>query len=326
MPSVTPDVTAALRRGRAVVLHGDHGELAGDYHLLLSAEKASPHDVAFLVRHTSGFVRAVLTETDADRLDLPPMYSAEHGTRGTRYAVTVDASDNVTTGISATDRCTTLRTLADPATVPGQLRRPGHVVPVRADDLGLIGRPGYAEAVVDLMRIAGLRPAGALSELVGEQGTPMSADEVAEFRRIHRTPVVSVADVLEHRLRTEPFVERVNESHLTIAGRSLRLVSFRGRLGGETHLALCFGTVDADQFPALYVVQPTPDGQTAQPDLPIGIAADGPTVVLHLGSANECAAALDPGTFRTALVHQILADLGVRGVRPSARAGTLVAT
>lgn len=318
------DAVTALRQGRAVVLHGDRGELAGDYHLLLSAELASPHDVAFMVRHTSGFVRAILTQTDADRLELPAMYSLDRPPNSTSYAVTVDAGDNITTGISATDRCTTLRTLADQDTVASQLRRPGHVVPVRANDLGLIRRPGYAEAVVDLMRIAGLRPAGALSELVSDQGTPMSAEQADEFGRAHRLPVVSVAAILEHILRTESFVERVDESHLAVAGDSPRVVAFRDRLDGQVSLALCVGRLDTADVPALRVVHPAPDGQ--QPTG--GTIGHGPAIVVYLGSANgsanACAATLSPGTIESATVEQILVDLGVRHVHPVA--GTRIDT
>jgi 3,4-dihydroxy 2-butanone 4-phosphate synthase / GTP cyclohydrolase II len=296
-------VAVALRQGRPVVLHGDRGELAGDHHLLLAAELATPHEVAFMVRHTSGFLRAVLTQADADRLELPLMYSAPHRTP---YAVAVDASDNVTTGISATDRATTLRTLADPATDAGRLRRPGHVIPVRASDLGLIGRPGYAEAVVDLMRMARLRPTGALSELVGEDGTPMTAAQRDEFCRTHQLPVVSVASVLEHRLSHETFVKRTNESHLDVTGTALRVVSFRSELGGHTHLALCVGRIDAGTAPPVHVVR-----TGGNPRIRTTAA-----IVLYLdpaeGSAGPYAATLAPGALESILVDQILTDLGVR--------------
>jgi 3,4-dihydroxy 2-butanone 4-phosphate synthase/GTP cyclohydrolase II len=316
------DAVTALRQGRAVVLHGDRGELAGDHHLLLAAELASPHDVAFMVRHTSGFIRAILTQTDADRLELPAMYSLDRPPNSTSYAVTVDAGDNITTGISATDRCTTLRTLADPATVASQLRRPGHVVPVRAHDLGLIRRPGYAEAVVDLMRIAGLRPAGALSELVSDQGTPMSAAQADEFGRAHRLPVVSVSAILEHLVRTRSFLERVDEAHLAVGGDSPRVVAFRDRLDGQVSLALCAGRLDTADVPTLRVVHP--DGQSAvHPD-----TGHGPAIVVYLGSANGSATAgaatLSPGTIESATVEEILVDLGVHHVHPVA--GTRIDT
>jgi 3,4-dihydroxy 2-butanone 4-phosphate synthase/GTP cyclohydrolase II len=310
---------AALRAGGPVVLHGDRGELAGDHHLLLAAELATPHEVAFMVRHTSGFLRAILTQADADRLGLPLMYSSTHRTS---YAVAVDASDNVTTGISATDRATTLRTLADPDTVAAQLRRPGHVIPVRANDQGLIGRPGYAEAVVDLMRIAGLRPAGALSELVGEDGTPVTVGQRDEFCRTYEMPVVSVAAVLEHRLDRESFVERTHESNLVVAGTPLRLVGFRSRLGGHTHLAVCVGRPDPDEALPLHIVR---SGSPA-----IDAAGPDSAVVVYLnpaeGSESDCAATLHAGTLESMLVEQILVDLGVRQVRQTTEIGTLLAT
>jgi 3,4-dihydroxy 2-butanone 4-phosphate synthase / GTP cyclohydrolase II len=166
--------------GRPVVVVDDENrENEGD--LMFAAEKATPELMAFMVRHTSGFVCAPLTEEDADRLDLPPMYVTNQDRRGTAYTVTVDAREGITTGISAAERAHTVRLLADPATGPADLARPGHVVPLRAKAGGVLRRPGHTEAAIDLARLAGLHPAGVLCELVNDDGTMMRLPDLTRF-------------------------------------------------------------------------------------------------------------------------------------------------
>src|SRR5690606_16309204 len=145
----------------------------------------------FMVRHTSGFICVALPERDADRLELPPMYPVNQDRRGTAYAVTVDAREGVSTGISAADRAHTIRLLADPATTPADLSRPGHVVPLRAKPGGVLRRPGHTEAAVDLARLAGLRPAGALCELVNDDGTMMRLPDLRRFAERHGLTLVT---------------------------------------------------------------------------------------------------------------------------------------
>src|SRR5881409_2140285 len=160
---------AEIAAGRPVVVVDDADrENEGD--LIFAAEKATPELMAFMVRHTSGFVCAPLTEADADRLELPPMYHTNQDRRGTAYTVTVDAREGVSTGISAADRAHTVGLLADPATSAADLARPGHVVPLRAKAGGVLRRSGHTEAAVDLAVLAGLRPAGVLCELVNDDG------------------------------------------------------------------------------------------------------------------------------------------------------------
>lgn len=148
---------ADMAAGRPVVVVDDADrENEGD--LIFAAERATPELLAFMVRYTSGYICAPLTEEDCDRLELPPMYHTNQDRRGTAYTVTVDAREGVSTGISAADRAHTIRLLADPATSPIDLARPGHVVPLRAKAGGVLRRPGHTEAAVDLARLAGLRP------------------------------------------------------------------------------------------------------------------------------------------------------------------------
>ena len=147
------DAIAAIKDGRPVVVMDDEDrENEGD--LIFASELATPDLVAFMVRYTSGYICVALTEADADRLDLPPMYRVNQDRRGTAYTVTVDAKNGVGTGISASDRATTMRLLADADSVAEDFTRPGHVVPLRAKDGGVLRRPGHTEAAVDLARMA----------------------------------------------------------------------------------------------------------------------------------------------------------------------------
>src|SRR6476661_10364844 len=156
---------AAIKDGRPVVVIDDEDrENEGD--LIFAAELATPELVAFMVRYTSGYICVPLTEDEADRLDLPPMFRTNQDRRGTAYAVTVDAREGVTTGISASDRAHTIRLLAGADTTAADLSRPGHILPLRAKDGGVLRRPGHTEAAVDLAVLAGLRPSGTLCEIV----------------------------------------------------------------------------------------------------------------------------------------------------------------
>src|SRR5882757_7959647 len=155
---------ADIAAGKAVVVVDDEDrENEGD--LIFAAERATPELVSFMVRYTSGYICVALTEDDCDRLDLPPMYHSNGDAFRTAFTVTVDAKAGVTTGISATDRAYTIRLLADVGAVARDFVRPGHVLPLRAKEGGVLRRPGHTEAATDLARLAGLHPAGALCEI-----------------------------------------------------------------------------------------------------------------------------------------------------------------
>jgi 3,4-dihydroxy 2-butanone 4-phosphate synthase/GTP cyclohydrolase II len=191
---------AAIAAGRPVVVVDDENrENEGD--LIFAAEHATPELMGFTIRHTSGFVCAPLPAAECDRLGLPPMAASNQDPRGTAYTVTVDARTGVTTGISAADRARTVRLLADPATAPGDLTRPGHVVPLRARDGGVLERPGHTEAAIDLCRLAGLRPAGVLCELVKDDGSMMRLPELTAFAREHGLVLVRIDELIAHRRR-----------------------------------------------------------------------------------------------------------------------------
>src|SRR4051794_39867287 len=199
---------AAIAAGRPVIVVDDEDrENEGD--LIFAAEHATPELVAFMVRYTSGYICVPLTEQEADRLDLPPMFHTNQDRRGTAYAVTVDAREGISTGISAADRAHTIRLLGSAETQPTDLSRPGHVVPLRAKAGGVLRRPGHTEAAIDLSVLAGLRPAGVLCEMINDDGTMMRMPDLEKFAAEHDLALISIADLIAYRRRHETLVERV---------------------------------------------------------------------------------------------------------------------
>ncbi|HVW79707.1 MAG TPA: bifunctional 3,4-dihydroxy-2-butanone-4-phosphate synthase/GTP cyclohydrolase II [Mycobacteriales bacterium] len=235
---------ADIAAGKPVIVVDDADrENEGD--LIFAAEKATPELVAFMVRYTSGYICVPLTEADCDRLDLPPMYHTNQDKRGTAYAVTVDLVEGTTTGISAHDRALTMRALADPDSKPADFTRPGHVVPLRAKDGGVIRRAGHTEAAIDLCRLAGLRPAGVLCEIVSEKDIEGMArlDELEVFAAEHDLALIAIADLIAYRRRTESQVEQVADARIPTNHGEFRAVGFRSLIDGIEHVALVKGDI-----------------------------------------------------------------------------------
>ncbi|GAA3462493.1 bifunctional 3,4-dihydroxy-2-butanone-4-phosphate synthase/GTP cyclohydrolase II [Saccharothrix longispora] len=233
-----------IASGRPVIVVDDEDrENEGD--LIFAAEKATPELLAFMVRYTSGYVCVSLTEADCDRLDLPPMYHTNQDQRGTAYTVTVDAREGVSTGISAADRAHTIRLLADPASTARHFSRPGHVVPLRARDGGVLRRPGHTEAAVDLARLAGLSPAGVLCEIVSQkdEGDMARRDELEVFAADHDLALISIADLIAYRRRVETQVERVAEARIPTVHGTFTAVGFDSKLDGIEHVAFVCGDI-----------------------------------------------------------------------------------
>jgi len=235
---------AAIKDGRPVVVIDDEDrENEGD--LIFAAELATPDLVAFMVRYTSGYICVPVTEADADRLDLPPMFRVNQDRRGTAYTVTVDAREGVTTGISAADRAHTIRLLANPETTSADLARPGHIVPLRAKDGGVLRRPGHTEAAVDLAVLAGLRPAGVLCEIVSEKDPTGMArgEELRVFADEHDLVMVSIADLIAYRKRFDKLVERVAEASVPLVPGNFTAVGYRSSYDNREHVAFVYGDI-----------------------------------------------------------------------------------
>jgi len=191
-----PEVLEALRAGKPVIVADDEArENEGD--AIMAAEFATQEWIAWMVRHTSGFLCAPMPNTVADRLELPLMTERNEDVRGTAYTISVDAADRTSTGISAADRAHTLRVLADPASTPERLIRPGHILPLRAVDGGVRERAGHTEAAVDLMLLAGLSPVGVIGEIVADDGDMMRLPGLIELGARDGLPVTTVAALIE---------------------------------------------------------------------------------------------------------------------------------
>jgi 3,4-dihydroxy 2-butanone 4-phosphate synthase/GTP cyclohydrolase II len=226
----------ALRAGLPVLVADDEDrENEGD--VILAAATATTEWMAWTIRHTSGYICAPMSETRASRLGLPPMVADNQDPRGTAYTVTVDAAEGVTTGISAADRAHTIRALADDDSVPSDFHRPGHVVPLRARQGGVLVRGGHTEAAVDLCRLAGLSPVGAIGELVHDDGSMMRLPAVLELGREHNLPVITIAALIAWRQLNDR-VERLAETRLPTVHGVFRVLGYRDRLTGDEHIAL----------------------------------------------------------------------------------------
>jgi 3,4-dihydroxy 2-butanone 4-phosphate synthase/GTP cyclohydrolase II len=233
-----------LAAGKAVLVIDDEDrENEGD--LIFAAQLATPELVAFMVRYTSGYICVPITEANADRLDLPPMFRVNQDRRGTAYTVTVDAREGISTGISASDRAHTVRLLADPATTSADLSRPGHIVPLRARDGGVLRRPGHTEAAVDLARLAGLAPAGVLCEVVSEKDPSgmARADELRTFADEHGLALISIADLIAYRRRSEKLVERVATARVPLRYGEFTAVGYASSYDNREHVAFVFGEI-----------------------------------------------------------------------------------
>jgi 3,4-dihydroxy 2-butanone 4-phosphate synthase / GTP cyclohydrolase II len=268
-----PTALRALQGGRPVVVADDEArENEGD--VVMAAQFASQEWIAWAVRHSSGYLCAPMPNELADRLELPLMVPESQDWRGTAYTVSVDAADRLSTGISAADRAHTLRVLADPASTPASLIRPGHILPLRAVDGGVRERDGHTEATVDLLKLAGLQPVGVIGELVRDDGEMMRLPELIALGEAEDIPVITIAELIrfmeERRCEADPSAEiempefsRVSfevETTVPTEHGAFRVRAYRDRSTGADHVAW---------------IAPGPDG--AEP-------ADGALVRVH----SEC--------------------------------------
>ena len=235
---------AEIAAGRPVVVVDDEDrENEGD--LIFAAELATPELVAFMVRYTSGYICVPITDSDADRLDLPPMVRTNQDKRGTAYTVTVDAREGVSTGISASDRCHTIKLLADPTTSSADLARPGHIVPLRAKEGGVLRRSGHTEAAVDLATLAGLRPVGVLCEIVSEKDPSgmARAEELRAFADEHGLVMISIADLIAYRRRFEKLVERKASARVPLRYGEFTAHGYSSSYDDREHVAFVYGEI-----------------------------------------------------------------------------------
>jgi 3,4-dihydroxy 2-butanone 4-phosphate synthase/GTP cyclohydrolase II len=234
---------AAIAAGELVVVSDDADrENEGD--LIMAASKATPETVNMMIRYGSGIVCVPMLGHQLDRLQLGPMVARNREVQRTDFAVSVDASAGISTGVSAYDRYVTIKLLADPAATAEQLVQPGHVFPLRAKPGGVLERAGHTEAAVDLALLAGLPPAGVLCELVNEDGTMQRLPQLVEFSRRFGLKMISVEQLIAYRLRRESLIQKVGESDLPTEYGTFRVHVFQSRIDKRTHLALTLGAAD----------------------------------------------------------------------------------
>lgn len=236
------DALRAFEAGELVVVTDDDDrENEGD--LIIAAVHATPEKMAFMVRHTSGIVCAPMTPEDARRLNLNAMVADNDSPHTTAFTVSVDYRHDTTTGISAAERCSTVRALANPNAGAADFVRPGHIFPLVAKEGGILMRSGHTEAAVDLCKLANLPPVGVISELVNDDGTVKRGPEVNAFAEAHGLKQVSVAELIAYRQRSETLVERVGETDVTTKVGKAVAVSFKTPFDPMQHLALVFGDI-----------------------------------------------------------------------------------
>ncbi len=233
-----------IQEGRMIVIVDDEDrENEGD--LMVAAEKISADAINFMATHGRGLICLAMTGQRLDDLHIPLMVSEHANTSpySTAFCVSIEARRGVSTGISAADRAQTILTAIDSRTRPTDLARPGHIFPLRARDGGVLVRAGQTEASVDLARTAGLFPAGVICEIMKEDGTMARVPDLVEFAAIHNVKMITVADLIRYRLRTEHFVKKVGERMLKTAHGAFRMIGFQSILGPETHFALVKGDI-----------------------------------------------------------------------------------
>ena len=246
MPFATiEDAIEEIQRGRMVIIVDDEDrENEGD--LMIAAEKVTPEAINFMATHGRGLICLSMTGQRLDDLNIPLMVSDHSNTSqyGTAFCISIEARRNVSTGISAFDRAKTILTAIDPKTRPNDLARPGHIFPLRARDGGVLVRAGQTEASVDLANVAGLTPSAVICEIMKEDGTMARVPDLVAFAAQHGLKMITVADLIRYRLKTERFVRKVGETVLPTRHGKFRMISFESVIGDERHIALVKGDIE----------------------------------------------------------------------------------
>lgn len=238
-------IEEALRRYRdgemLILVDDENRENEGD--LVFAAQHTTAEAVNFMVKYGRGMVCVPITEDRARELGLSPMCSDNTALHGTHFTVTVDAKNGITTGISAHDRSETIRLMVEKGTRPEDLARPGHIFPLIARNGGVLRRAGHTEATVDMARLAGLEPAAVLCEILNDDGTMARVPQLETFSKQHNLPIVSIADLIEYRKRSERLIDKISEAELPTKFGMFRVVSYRDQIDGAEHVALIKGDV-----------------------------------------------------------------------------------
>jgi 3,4-dihydroxy 2-butanone 4-phosphate synthase/GTP cyclohydrolase II len=238
------DAIKAIRDGRMIIVVDDEDrENEGD--LTIAAEKITPAAINFMAKHGRGLICMPMTSERLSELDIPQMVEKNTARFGTAFCVPIEAIGVTSTGISASDRAATVLAAIDPRTRPSDLARPGHMFPLKARTGGVLVRAGQTEAAVDLARIAGLYPAGVICEILNDDGSMARVPELATFAKRHKLLMITVADLIQYRMRTEALVQRVASAELPTEHGDFRVIAFESAIDRETHVALVKGDLGA---------------------------------------------------------------------------------
>ena len=329
-------VAEALRAFEAgeivVVTDDDDRENEGD--LIVAAVHCTAEKMAFIIRHTSGIVCAPMTLSEARRLNLGPMVAENDAPHATAFTVSVDYRHDTTTGISAEERTSTCRALANPNAGAGDFVRPGHIFPLVAKEGGVLTRSGHTEAAVDLCKLSNLPPVGVISELMNEDGTVTKGVQVSDFAKKHKLKMISVADLIAYRQRQESLIDRIESEKVETFGGTAIAHTYRTPWDPMHHLALVFGDIrDGVDIPVRLQIESVIEDVFGKQDTLRNIATDfakmgrGVIVYLREGSVGVVPGRIvghaeDHGTARNrkdewleiGLGAQILKDLGIQSI------------
>jgi 3,4-dihydroxy 2-butanone 4-phosphate synthase/GTP cyclohydrolase II len=232
-----------IRAGHLIIIIDDEDrENEGD--LMVAAQKVTPEIINFMTRNGRGLICLPLTKKRLDELQLPLMVRENTSRFETAFTISIDAKEGVTTGISAYDRARTVLVAIDPQTKPSDLVRPGHVFPLQAREGGVLARAGQTEAAVDLVRLAGLNPAGVICEIMNEDGTMARMPQLKKFSQEHGVPILTIADLIQYRMRHESLVRKIEEADLPTKHGHFRVYVYEDTIHQENHIALVKGTID----------------------------------------------------------------------------------
>jgi 3,4-dihydroxy 2-butanone 4-phosphate synthase / GTP cyclohydrolase II len=237
-----PDAIEAIRDGRMIIVVDDEDrENEGD--LTIAAEKITPEGINFMAKYGRGLICLPMTEERLDELDLPQITPQNTARFDTAFCVPIEAKRSTSTGISAADRAATVLAAIDASTRPADLARPGHMFPLRARDGGVLVRAGQTEAAVDIARIAGLYPAGVICEIMNDDGTMARVPDLVKFAKRHKLLMITVADLIQYRMRTEALVRRIAAASLPTGHGEFQVLAFESIIDRETHVVLVKGEI-----------------------------------------------------------------------------------